>query len=370
MKRWLQARRELLVAITALCMSACAGHTSRFDEALTAAEHEARSGRADEAARLYREAAQHAPSRDLAVEAAYREAWMWKRAGDTKRALDCLERLAAAEPASARSARIWLDIGRFREKESDPGGAREAYRRVLSYPESGLATRAADALVRQTSPRSTAYRELLPLAAGTLELNAFLRLRVAQSEVEEGNLRGAIATAEALAKDHPLPTAVYTDDALLLAARARRTLGDFSGALVTLDALLAAEEKAALVGSYERSTYAEARWLAADIQQIDLHDPARAERLLEDLASKDDTSRLKDDALFRAAWLAQERGHSGLACARARALEQLDPPSSLTVCLGEVCSALPREPKRSRRCERALSAAQGSMTQDASTSSR
>jgi hypothetical protein len=185
-----------------------------------------------------------------------------------------------------------------------------------------------------------------------------LRLRLAQAQESEGDARAAIATCESLAASHPLPTGVYTDDALLLAARLRRSLGDPKGALVTIDALLAAQEKSAFVGSYERSAFAEARWLAAEIHQLDLDSPARAEQMLDDLVRLDPTSRLRDDALFRAAWLAHhERSDDDAACARAERLVELEPPSALSECVGEVCSAMGRPGPTSHRCQRAIDAA-------------
>src|SRR5690606_12013253 len=138
-----------------------------------------------------------------------------------------------------------------------------------------------------------------------------------------------------------------------------RALGDTAGALAVIAAFLAAEEKSTLVGSYERPTYAEARWLAADIHQVDLGDGSRAEDFLEDLVRKDDTSRLRDDALFRAAWLARQAGRVNVACDRAQRLAELEPASSLAACAGLVCPNVVTDEANSRRCARAASLAAG-----------
>jgi len=352
--------RALLLALASCATWSCARGPSAYDRALDAADARARERKPAEAAALYREAARSAETTDLAVEAGYREAWMWKKAGDLDRALACLERLTETKNASSRSARIWLDIGRFRDALGDQEGARTAYRKVLEFPESGLPPRAADALVRsQPGPASSAYAELLSLAPAGSHLDAFLRLRTAQALVQEGDLNRAITTAEELARRHPLPIGVYTDDALLLAARSRRSLGDARGALLTIDAILAAEEKAALVGSYERPAYAEARWLAADIHQHDRHEIVVAESVLDELVQHDATSRLQDDALFRSAWLARSRGATELACQRARTLAELDPPSVLADCVGQLCDSLSQHASSERRCRRAVTMAAG-----------
>ena len=342
--------------IGAWVISACSSGSSPYQTTLTAADAAASNRRPEEAARLYQRAMREATKTDLAVEAAYREASMWKRQGHPARALTCLERLAAEHSASSRGPRIWLDLGRLRESMGDAVGARLAYGKVLNYPDSGLATRAADALVRiSPGPATAAYQTLLPTAKHNPTLDGFLRLRIAQAEAVHGDELAAIASCERLAALHPLPTGVYTDDALLLAARLRRSLGDATGALVTLDALVAAQEKSTFVGSYERSAFAEARWLAADIAQFDLHDPQRAEKLLDDLVRLDSSSRLRDDALFRAAWLAHhERQDDGAACSRAQQLEELEPPSPLAECLGAVCSRQGRPAQLSHRCQRVL----------------
>lgn len=355
------ARRALFVGclLGAGALGACASGRSQYADTLAAADAKARARQPEEAARLYREAARQTTKTELAVEAAYREASMWKRQGSLERAQSCLEQLATAHPTSSRAPRVWLDLARLREAAGDERGARQAYENVLKYPDSGLATRAADSLVRLTpGPRSAAYRTLLQPGGQAPALDGFLRLRIARAQVEEGDPEAAIATCEGLAASHPLPTGVYTDDALLLAATLRRSLGDPTGALVTIDALLAAQDKSAFVGSYERAAFAEARWLAADIQQKDLASPARAEKLLDDLVRLDGSSRLRDDALFRAAWLAHhERRDDRVACARAEHLARLDPPSALEECLGEVCPAMSRPASRSRRCQRALDGA-------------
>jgi len=353
--------RVLPLFIVVACLAGCAARVTKYQEALTRADAKAREGQAESASLLYQEAEEIASSPDLAMEARYREAWMWKKAGEPVRALKALEALARAKPPTSRTPRIWLDIGRWREESGDLDGARQAYRQVLSYPESGLAERAADALARQASGSpADAYRELLPSARGSTRFDSFLRLRIARAEVQAGRLESAVLACEDIARRDPLPTGVYTDEALLLAARLRRQLGDGAGALTTIDALLTAQEKSAFVGSYERPSFAEARWLAADIYAVDRGDAASAERWLEQLAERDATSRLRDDALFRAAWLARHaRSDEATACARARKVAQLDPPSPLAGCLGEVCPDLGVQEAGSRRCQRAVTMAMG-----------
>jgi hypothetical protein len=347
-----------LLLAAGLC--GCASGSSAYRSTLAEADAKAREREPEQAARLYQEASRATKKPEHAAEALYREASMWKRQGQPERARGCLERLAAQHSTSSRGPRIWLDLGRLREEAGDAEGAREAYRKVLSYGDTGLGPRAADALIALSpGPRSSAYRALATDLHGAPDLDAFLRLRLARAQVDEGNSAGALDTCESLAKDHPLPRGVYTDDALLLAARLRRTLGDPDGALVTITALLAAQEKSAIVGSYERSAFAEGRWLAADIHQLDRTDAKSAVQVLGDLVRLDDVSRRRDDALFRMAWLmSHELGDDAAACREADRIDELEPPSSLSACLGAVCSGRPQaEP--SRRCDRAVAMAKG-----------
>jgi tetratricopeptide (TPR) repeat protein len=346
----------------ALAFLACGASSSPYAEALAAADAKAREHEPDAAAQLYQKAALQAEKPDLAVEALYREASMWKRQGRPERALACLEQLAKDHSASSRGPRIWLDLGRMREAEDDHAGARAAYRQVLNYGDTGLGARAADAWVALSAePRSIAYRSLLDPGRKAPDLDAFLRLRIARAEQNEGNPGRALATCEDLAKTYPLPRGAYTDDALLLAATLRRQLGDTQGALVTIAALLEAQEKSAIVGSYERAAFAKGRWLAADIHQVDRADPRSAVGVLEDLVRLDSASRLEDDALFRIAWLlGHELGDSPAACRLADRIDNLDPPSALSACRGQICPSPGRAEEPSRRCEQAASMARGS----------
>lgn len=302
-----------------------------------------------------------APTRtaDQIVEARYREASHAERTGDDQHARALLTEITQQYPRSARAARAWLDLGKLKEKAGRIAEARIAYAEVLGHPRSGLAERAAEALVRlDDAPHSAAYRKLLaPASDGRTsdpELDSFLRLRLARSLEAEGDLRAALLAYEDVAKRHPLPVGRHSDEALLDAARLRRRLGDAQGALRTIDVLLAAQAQAALVGSYERSAFAEARLLAATIHYQDLGDAARAEETLLSLVEHSETSRLRDDALLRAAWLAKEQGATKRACAHARALVSLSPPSVLVECAGLVCdeTGLPR--KESSRCARLI----------------
>jgi len=350
----------LLCLLAAPCLAACASGSSAYQSSLARADAKAREREPEQAARLYQEAARATKKPDQAAEALYREATMWKRQGQPERARGCLERLAAEHSGSGRGPRIWLDLGRLRQDAGDAEGARAAYRQVLGYGDSGLGPRAADALAALSpGSRSSAYRALVTDRPGAPDLDAFLRLRLARAEVDEGNSAAALDTCERLVQDHPLPRGVYTDDALLLAARLRRTLGDPDGALVTISALLAAQEKSAIVGSYERSAFAEGRWLAADIHQRDRADAQKAVQVLGDLVRLDGASRLRDDALFRMAWLMRhELGDDAAACREADRIDGLEPPSSLSECLSAVCSRRPQV-EASRRCDRAVAMAQG-----------
>src|SRR5690606_16563906 len=108
-------------------------------------------------------------------------------------------------------------------------------------------------------PAALVYRELLETPRPA-DLDGFLRARLADALVSDGEEVRAIAVLEDLVRRHPLPRGTHSDEALLRAAQLRRGLGDAHGALQTLEVLLEVDRKSALAGSYERGSYARARF--------------------------------------------------------------------------------------------------------------
>src|SRR5690606_17806393 len=106
-------------------------------------------------------------------------------------------------------------------------------------------------------------------------------------------------------------------------------------------------------GSYERGSYARARFLQAEIHRDELSAARRAEELFVAVASQHPDSRLGDDALWQAAFLARLRGQDA-ACHIARKIQRRVPKSPLERCLFLVCPEF--SPERVSSCKTHLRA--------------
>ncbi len=344
----------LLLAFCALTVS-CRGSQTKYAENIDKARTAELAGSPQEAARIYERAARVAKSQEDRMEARYLQAQVFRRARHWQRAIFLLKQLGKQYPQSERAARTFLDLARIHERLGSTAQARRAYRQVVEeYPRSGLAETAADGLVRLSDgAASEEYAKLLPQPSAP-ELDGFLRSRLADALVAEGRKTEAISVLQQLVKLHPLPQGSYSDEALLSAASLRLELGDAKGALETLEVLLeGASERATLLGSYERASYAKARMLEAEIHRDALGDWEAAEKYFARLPQQHPSSRLRDDALWQAAWLARARHRRAHSCRYARNIQALEPPSRFARCLFLVCKRITK-PQERGECKSAL----------------
>jgi tetratricopeptide (TPR) repeat protein len=241
-----------------------------------------------------------------------------------------------------------LDIGRLREKLKNPSAARNAYAQVLhGYPESGNALSAAKRWVALcvkdgVFTESEAWQTLLTQhEAGPLD--AGIRYHLARSLEDEHPVEALLQYQE-LVRLHPLPRGTFTDDALLSAARLRRRLGDAQGAIETLKPLLEQPVRAAIVGSYRRTSYLDAHFLAGHILRDDLNDPSAALDVFAAFVATHGESRRWDDALYE---IIVTEAISGVdPCPSAERLRQSRPDSRLNECARKICEGTlePRNP--------------------------
>jgi len=299
----------------------------------------------------YREAAEHwqraegaAPNARERDEARYRRAAALERAGDLTSAEALYAELSnLVGERGERACFSRADLVFRRDARSGQNLLRAAIER---YPNSGLAAGAAHQLF-------DSLRELDGEAAELGELNA-LSVRVRGSELEEallyrgielaterGEAQAAHDQALALARQHPYPKGKYWDDALLRAAELDLTLARPTEAAEHLQRLLSARESAWLVGSYDRSNFAVARYRLAELYRDHLRDLPRARAEFRRLYAEHPTNRLRDDALFEAALIALREADSRAACEDARLLQQREAESRFTRCARQLCAELP-----------------------------
>lgn len=305
------------------------------------AEHAYERGEYARAAKLWADAAQKAPPGREREEARYRQAASLERSGDDASA-ETLYRGIESTPGE-RSERAAYARAEIAERHLAKNDSLSALRSVIvRYPNSGLARGAATRYLAREAELGGAERALAATEA--------LLAEVRHSELEESlvyararrleELERNEAAREAfldLARRFPYPHGAYWDDALLAAARIDQRLGNYQAALETLDRLLSARETSRLNGSYERSGYAEARFLSAEIWRDNLKDPLRARAAFRRVWADHPTSRLRDDALFEEALTALASGDANGACEPARLLLRSEPDSRYAACVTELC---------------------------------
>jgi Tetratricopeptide repeat len=109
--------------------------------------------------------------------------------------------------------------------------------------------------------------------------------------------------------------------------------------------MLAEQESASIVGSYQRGRYAEAQFKIAEIYRDVLHEPARARAELRKVWQNHPTSRLVDDALFQEALLARSAGDEAGTCTPLSIIVQKLPDSRYVACAHLLCEAIAESPR-------------------------
>lgn len=334
--------------LTAACGSPPpAAYVSENDRALAARV----KGDALGAARHYERAAALADKARDAEEARYRAADAYAAGGDAQHAEALYRELAAQGQAAERRARADFALADlFESTGRDAEAQTQRDQAIRKNPDFGVAR---DALVRRA-----AYLEQHGGSASVLAYLSDLARDLSKSELGESiayqqarALDGAGRAAEArdayvaCAASYPYPGGAYWDDALFRAAEKELELGSPQQALLDLQRMLAKQESASIVGSYQRGRYAEAQLKIAEIYRDILHDSARARVELRKVWQNHPTSRLVDDALFQEALLARSAGDEAGTCAPLSIIVQKLPDSRYVPCAHLLCSKLAESPR-------------------------
>jgi len=344
-------RRQLL-GLGLLCAVACgspppAAYVSESGQA----QASRLKGDPLEAARHYERAAALADKPRDAEEARYRAADAYAEGGDAARAEALYRGLAAQGEGAERRARADFALADLFETTGREAEAQtERDRAIRKNPDFGVAR---DALSRRIAyleahggpTRVLAYLDDLGRALSTSELGEAIAYQRARELDNAGQTAQARDAYLACATAYPYPGGAYWDDALFRAAEKELTLGAPDRALAHLQRMLAKQESASFVGSYQRGRYAEAQLKIAEIYRDVLHDPARARTELRKVWQNHPSSRLVDDALFQEALLARTAGDQAGTCAPLSIIVRQLPDSRYVPCAHLLCSELAESPR-------------------------
>lgn len=333
------------LAFAALLLLGCGTRLpARFVAEQSAAERAYGQGDYRAAAARWQTAAEAAPSAREREEAVYRQAASLERAGDRTAAETIyaqLERGSGERAERAAFARADSVVAR--------GDAVAGYallrRAVVRFPGSGLARHAVQRFLDRVTethgaPGRLAELERLGQELRGTELEENLIFSRAQWLENAGQTQAALRAYLDQAARFPYPRGVFWDDALLAAARLDEGLGRPEAAVEHLQRLLRERETARMSGSYERTSYAQARFRIAEIYRDRLREPRRARAEFRRVWADHPTSRLGDDALFEEALIALGSQDSAGACDAARLLVEREPSSRFSQCATALCPKL------------------------------
>ncbi|MBX3247471.1 MAG: tetratricopeptide repeat protein [Myxococcales bacterium] len=289
-------------------------------DALAEGDRHARHGRHDAAAAAFATAAEAADRRVDRDEALYRRSRSLRAAARYDDAIAVLDALAAARPASRRTARALYDAAHLRfEHTGETAAALAGFERIVrEHPDAGLGGRALHHWLGHVETHegrdaaiALARRLEAPLAEASL--GGELLWRLAGMLLEAERREEARATLERLVERYPYPQGGHWDDALLRLSELAQEDGDAPRAIAALEALLRRAERTTLVGSYTLPSFPEARLRLARIHR-DAGDVDAARRSYERLPRDFPRSRLRATAGYELGVMLLEAGDHERGC--------------------------------------------------------
>lgn len=304
------------------------------------------AGRDADAARAFERAAAEAKLPNDAAFARQEAALAWIRAGEKAKGLAGLQALARDKTTYSASAEYKL--AEYKMREGDPGASAELERFMVAHPDSGYARAAFVKLLRSKEGDAAALAWLETTRAKVKGTD--LEQRFAYEHAKRLESTGDRAKAQAeyaqIANAWPYPHGVHFDEALVRGAKLAKDAGDAKGAIALLERLIAQREHAEVMGTYEKTAYAEAALEIARIYEGPLADRAAARTAYHRAYRDFPTSTTRDDALWRESELWQRDGKNDEKCATLRTLVGDFPDSRYVPCAVSACSIA--RPKNSR----------------------
>jgi hypothetical protein len=298
------------VLLLALGLAACSPNRgTAFQLSMAEATRANGAGRDADAARAFERAAATAKVPNDAAFARQEAALAWIRAGDAERGVTQLHALADGKSTYAASAQYKLAEYKFHAH--DPSGVAELERFLIAHPETGYARAAFVKVVRQKDETGAGLAWLgdtRAKVAGT-DLEQLFAYEHARRLEESGHTADARREYGSIADTWPYPKGVHFDEALVHAAHIEKEAGHPHEAIALLQRLLAQRELSQVMGTYEKTAYAESQLEIARIYEGPLADPAAARAAYHKAYRDFPTSITRDDALWHESqlWQADER---------------------------------------------------------------
>lgn len=355
MSALVRPRRFLpLVALLGV-LAGCAGPGSQFLAAKAAGDRAKSSGRLDEAAQAYQDAAQTAKRARDRDEALYLAAATYQQAGRNREAMAAYEGLISLSPEGERTKRAIFERASLEIAQGDESkGWQMLEDAVFQHPDAASAGGALRKIAEhEESKQKGGGRAFLTKAVQKLagsELAEEATYRLAHTLRDEGDLRGARDLFVDGAKRYPYPRGSLADNNWWNAAELDVELGEPRLAIEHLEALLAPREVATLhQGSYERPLYSPARMKIAEIYRDQLKDDRKARESFHRVYSEHTTSILRDDALWSEALLARKDRDEEATCGVMRTLVKEFPESRYAGCSELLCPSV-KAPEKALAC--------------------
>ena len=340
------------VLLGAYCLTAVQlfGCVRSYPESYTlakAAGHRAlSSGRYEEAAGHFHQAAADARRRRDKDYALYLEAETYLRAGKYLEARSTFETILAESPNGLESPRSAYEIAKLEIRFGDErNGWDMVHAAVKRYPNSGLAR---TELIR--------YLEYVDASAGLSSTVEFLESKLSWYESHElgetatfeiakrleklGRMKEAHDRYLSCARNHPYPKGALFDDAMYRVSLLDESMGRPKEAVGHLREMLAFREVSSLNWSYERRRFPEAQMRIAVLYRDALGQPDEARREFRKVFLEHKDSTLRDDALWAEALVAVEQGDERGACETVKLLASKLPESRYVPCVGAVCKKM------------------------------
>lgn len=344
------------LGLVVLLFVGCAPTLPRpYLEAKAAGHRAYGSGRYDEAARYFHEAAGKADRVRDRDEVLYLEAAAYQRAGRHREARAAYEALLALSPSGARAARAAHEIARIEVRHGDEAkGWVMTHEVVKRFPNSGVAR---PSLLRYLAHLDEAQGVAVTIrylekshawyhAHGMGEVVTYQRaLRLER----QGQLEQARDAFVKCADSYPYPGGGLFDDALFRASLIDEKLGRPKEAIGHLRKMLSVREPSTMHGSYERPRFSAAQMRIGELYRDAVGDPDMARKEFRKLFDSFKTSVLRDDALWAEARVAADQGDTSGACRAASLLVRELPESRYAACVRLLCETAP-QPAKGRPC--------------------